>query len=194
MKKLINKRLVVGVSIVLFIGIIFGLIFPLFINDLDKLNITSLVKEYITKVELKDITFNIFLSSFTKNFIIILILCISSFIFLLFPLTLFLNFYKGFLIGFYFSSLIITLKFKGLLYGLLGIFPHEIIIIALTIILSSISLNFNLKLYNCVKTNDNLNLRIFLKKVSIIFIISIIICTIASILEIYLNTYLIHLF
>lgn len=194
MKKLIDKRIIIINAALLILGILAGIIFLLFTSSLDKLIIKEEITDYFTQIgNGTSATISNLFISFKYNFIYIFIMTISSIIYLFSPLILLINFYKGFLIGFLISSIILTYKIKGILISILSIIPHHIIMCITLIIYGSILLHFSYKLMKCTYNGENINLKAFIKKIGILFISVTIICLISSILEIYLNPLLINL-
>lgn len=187
MKNIINRKTIYTNLILLGIGIIFGMIFLLCATSLDKQIIKTEITEYITSFSNYNASFSTFLNSFKTNFIYILSICIFSCFYILCPLILFVNFYKGLQMGFMVSSVILTYKLKGIKYALFLLFPHHIIMSILIIVYSSIMINYSIKLFRATKEGKNLNIGLFIKRVSILLIGALIIGLFCSLLEIYLN-------
>lgn len=194
MKKLINKRIITINALIFILGILAGIIFLIMTGSLDKILIKTEIKDYLTLIEESSITFSNLLNSLKYNILYIIFITITGIIYIFSPIILFINFYKGMTVGFLLSSLILTFKLKGVLYGILMIFPHQILFSILIIVYSSIMLIFSYKLLKGTVKNENINLKLFIKKISILFITAILITIVISILEIYLNPLLIKIF
>jgi len=194
MKKLIDKRIITINALIFTLGLLAGIIFLIMTGSVDKILIKSEIKDYFTLIEESSITFTNLLNSLKYNILYITFITISSIIYILSPIILFINFYKGMTIGFLISSLVLTYKLKGILYGILMIFPHQILFSALIIIYSSIMFIFSYKLLKGTIKNENINLKLFIKKITILYLTAILVSIIVSILEIYLNPLLIKLF
>ncbi len=191
MKKIINKRIVV-INVILFVlGLLAGIIFLISTSNLDKLIIKEEIIDFFTQIKTSKAFFNNFLISFKYNIMYLVIILVSSIIFIASPIILFVNFYKGFLIGFLISSIVLTYKLKGIIYALLILIPHHIIMILLIIGYSSIMLEFSYKLFKGTYKSENINLKLFIEKIGILFIGASLVSLIASLLEIYLNPILI---
>lgn len=194
MKKLIDKRIIKTLVIVFVLGFIGGILFLILTNKLDKLIIKNEIEEYFNLFkDNKIVGLDNLINSFKNNITYITIILVSNIVFVLCPLTYFVNFYKGFLIGFLMSSIILTFKFKGIFYSLLVLIPHQLIMNLLIIIYSSIMIKFAFKLFNAYKNKENINIRLFTEKILILFMGALFITLISSLLEIYLNSIIMRL-
>lgn len=191
MKKLIDKKIILVSSILLGLGILSGIIFFFITTSLDKMIVKNMMNEFV-KIK-TNVTFSTFINSFKYNIIYIVIITLSSLLVIFSPLALLINYYKGLTIGFLISSTISTFKLKGILYFVALLFPHHILMSILLIIYSSIMFKLSLKLLKVTYMNEPINLNIFIKKVLILFITSLIVCIIISLLEIYISPLLLGL-
>ncbi len=191
MKKLIDKKILLVSSILLGLGILSGIIFFFITTSLDKMIVKNMMNEFV-KIK-TNVTFSTFINSFKYNIIYIVIITLSSLLVIFSPLVILINYYKGLTIGFLISSTISTFKLKGILYFVAILFPHHILMSILLIIYSSIMFKLSLKLLKVIYMNEPINLNIFIKKVLILFITSLIICIIISLLEIYISPLLLGL-
>ena len=194
MKKIINKKFNLPVIVTFLIGIVFGIIFLFFISEVDKLIIKSEIEEYLSLVSNSSNTLNSILNSFKNNLLYLTIIWVSSITIIFTPIVFFVIFYKGFLTGFLMSSFIMIFGIKGFIYSLIFTFPHEIINIIVFILFSIIMISISYKIMKSVYKNDTINLRIFCKKVFILYIAFILVLLISSILEIYLNHFILGIF
>lgn len=191
MKKLIDKKIIIVSSILLGLGILSGIIFFFITTSLDKMIVKNMMNEFV-KIK-TNVTFSTFINSFKYNIIYIVIITLSSLLVIFSPLVLLINYYKGLTIGFLISSTISTFKLKGILYFVALLFPHHILMSILLILYSSIMFKLSLKLLKVIYMNEPINLNIFIKKVLILFLISLIACIIISLLEIYISPLLLGL-
>ncbi len=192
MKKLINDKIIKIASILLILGIISGIVFLLITSSLDKMIIKDEINSYINGFNSK-VSINSFLTSFKYNIIYFIIITISGIFYLFSPLIIFVNYYKGLQIGFLMSSIILTFKSKGILLMLVSLFPHIIFMSISIIIYSSIMLNISYKLMKATYNEESINLKIFVKKVLLLFLIGIVISLIGTLLEVFVNAYLVRL-
>lgn len=191
MKKLIDKKIIIVSSILLGLGILSGIIFFFITTSLDKMIVKNMMNEFV-KIK-TNVTFSTFINSFKYNIIYIVIITLSSLLVIFSPLVLLINYYKGLTIGFLISSTISTFKLKGILYFVAILFPHHILMSILLILYSSIMFKLSLKLLKVMYMNEPINLNIFIKKVLILFLTSLIVCIIISLLEIYISPLLLGL-
>ncbi len=191
MKKLIDKKILLVSSILLGLGILSGIIFFFITTSLDKMIVKNMMNEFVSIKT--NVTFSTFINSFKYNIIYIVIITLSSLLVIFSPLVLLINYYKGLTIGFLISSTISTFKLKGILYFVAILFPHHILMSILLILYSSIMFKLSLKLLKVTYMNEPINLNIFIKKVLILFLTSLIICIIISLLEIYISPLLLGL-
>lgn len=191
MKKLIDKKILLVSSILFGLGILSGIIFFFITTSLDKMIVKNMMNEFVSIKT--NVTFSTFINSFKYNIIYIVIITLSSLLVIFSPLVLLINYYKGLTIGFLISSTISTFKLKGILYFVAILFPHHILMSILLIIYSSIMFKLSLKLLKVMYMNEPINLNIFIKKVIILFLTSLIICIIISLLEIYISPLLLSL-
>lgn len=191
MKKLIDKKIIIVSSILLGLGILSGIIFFFITTSLDKMIVKNMMNEFVSIKT--NVTFSTFINSFKYNIIYIVIITLSSLLVIFSPLVLLINYYKGLTIGFLISSTISTFKLKGILYFVALLFPHHILMSILLILYSSIMFKLSLKLLKVTYMNESINLNIFIKKVLILFLISLIACIIISLLEIYISPLLLGL-
>lgn len=191
MKKLIDKKILLVSSILLGLGILSGIIFFFITTSLDKMIVKNMMNEFVSIKT--NVTFSTFINSFKYNIIYIVIITLSSLLVIFSPLVLLINYYKGLTIGFLISSTISTFKLKGILYFVAILFPHHILMSILLIIYSSIMFKLSLKLLKVMYMNEPINLNIFIKKVLILFLTSLIVCIIISLLEIYISPLLLGL-
>ena len=194
MKKIINKKFNLPVIVTFLIGIVFGIIFLFFISEMDKLIIKSEIEEYLSLVSNSSNTLNSILNSFKNNLLYLTIIWVSSITIIFTPIVFFVIFYKGFLTGFLMSSFIMIFGIKGFIYSLIFTFPHEIINIIVFILFSIIMVSISYKIMKSIYKNDTINLRIFCKKLYILYIAFILFLLISSILEIYLNHFILGIF
>ena len=191
MKKLIDKKILLVSSILLGLGILSGIIFFFITTSLDKMIVKNMMNEFVSIKT--NVTFSTFINSFKYNIIYIVRITLSSLLVIFSPLVLLINYYKGLTIGFLISSTISTFKLKGILYFVAILFPHHILMSILLILYSSIMFKLSLKLLKVIYMNEPINLNIFIKKVLILFLTSLIICIIISLLEIYISPLLLGL-
>ena len=182
-----SKKINYFVITILLFGVISGSIFLIVLNDTDKSNAILQIETFISNIDSNKIDNGLALkNSLIINYIFVgliwgLGLSIIGVIF-----NIFLTYIKGFIIGFSISSIFLTYKYKGILMGLLYIFPHQIINIIVVCILTIYSIMFSHNLLTIIVSKNVKKNRSMLKKYVIILIFSVIASFISSILEIYM--------
>ena len=182
-----SKKINYFVITILLFGVISGSIFLIVLNDTDKSNAILQIETFISNIDGNKIDNGLALkNSLIINYIFVgliwgLGLSIIGVIF-----NIFLTYIKGFIIGFSISSIFLTCKYKGILMGLLYIFPHQIINIIVVCILTIYSIMFSHNLLTIIVSKSVKKNRLMLKKYVIILVFSVIASFISSILEIYM--------
>jgi len=194
MKKILLDKSFLSLIIFFVTGLIIGFIFTFLLNEDDKSRISKSILEYINLLKSSNITYSNFINSFIPSFIFINLIFISSFLFIFFPLIYFLNFYKGFIIGFTLGALIISYKLKGLLYALIFMFPHELLLIFFILLISTLMIKNTIKLINLFKEDKSIKIRLFYKKFLVLYFGSVLILVLITLSELFLNTYIVKLF
>lgn len=168
------------------IGIISGSIFLICLSTGDKTIVSNELRGIISG----NLTGNI------KNTLTINLLYIIS-IFILGISTIglvfngFIVYLKGFVTGFCVSSMIYIYKVKGLLLGLIYLIPHNIINILIILSLSIYSIIFSLGIIKQI-TGKRINTINLLKRYTFIFLVSLGIIILTSIIEVYFTTFLLN--
>ena len=193
MKKFKNRKILLSFIILFLIGLAIGISFITYLNDIDKTLIEKEINEYIRLINSSKDYLNGFLNSFKINFIYITLIWVTGIIPIIFLLNYFVIFYKGFVIGFTISSMVLIYKLKGLFLSLLFMFPHEYINIFLFITLSVLAIKFSKKTYLRFKNNDVYNLKKEYKDYIKIYFIFILLSLINSLIEVFINSLLVRL-
>lgn len=177
------------------IGVIFGIFFLFFINDVDKLIVNNEIKEYFNIIkDKKNINYlNYFFNSYIENVLYYFIIWCSGFLFILIPVSYLIVFYKGFTIGFLFSNLVCIYKLKGIIYSIFFIFPHEILFIIFMFILVYLITKFAKKFLFILYNDDEYNIKKIIKKYFLLLIILLIVSIIISFSEIFINYFIMRL-
>jgi stage II sporulation protein M len=193
MKKFENKKTLLSVLIIFTVGLALGIMFIFIINSNDKIIITNQITKYINLINVSTSYFKGFLKSFKNNFIYVTFIWSIGLIPFIFIINYFIIFYKGFLTGFFISSIIMIYKLKGIFLSLVFLFPHEYINMFLLITLSVIALKFSKKVYLKLKRNSSYDFNVIYKEYIKIYFIFIIFSLISSLLEVFFNSLLIRL-
>lgn len=161
----LSKKLYLFMSIVLFIGIITGVVFVLMLDEATKEILFLNINNFLQSFDASNI------SILVQHLVILSTLLILSIFLIGGPLVIFFMFYNGFTIGFIISSITCIFGIKGMLFGVLYVIVSKLVFVVLFIIFS-----VNLfKIVKCVidylvyKKSNKESLVMFMKR-SIVFI------------------------
>lgn len=161
----LSKKLYLFMSIVLFIGIITGVVFVIMLDEATKEILFLNVNNFLQSFDASNI------SILVQHLVILSTLLILSIFLIGGPLVIFFMFYNGFTIGFIISSITCIFGIKGMLFGVLYVIVSKLVFVVLFIIFS-----VNLfKIVKCVidylvyKKSNKESLVMFMKR-SIVFI------------------------
>ncbi len=190
-----QKRYYIILTILMGIGILVGVFFALILSQSDKKIIASSLDAFFKNVKVDQIDY---LSAFIQSIINLLIPAILIWILGIsiigVPFILFFDFLKGFLVGFSFSSVLITYQWKGILKAIFYVFPHQIIGLFLSVFLCFYALRFSKKLLSFLFFKKELDLKKAMKKYSKVLGIVVIGFCFLSLLEVFLAPMLLRVF
>ena len=182
-----SKKINYFLITILLFGIISGSIFLIVLNDTDKSNAILQIETFISNIDGNKIDNGLALkNSLIINYIFVGLIWGLGLSMIGVIFNIFLTYIKGFIIGFSISSIFLTYKYKGILMGLLYIFPHQIINIMVVCILTIYSIMFSHNLLTIIVSKNSKKNRSMLKKYVIILIFGVIASFISSILEVYM--------
>ena len=182
----INKNLFVFLLVIVIIGVISGSLFSIIMSSSDK----SLVMEYINNFfnSLKEGKLNYnnnIINSLFFTILFAILIWLLGISVIGFFIVLFLLFLKAFILGFTTSSIIYSFKLKGLLYGLIYVFPHQVINLFVFMLLSAYALIVSFKVIRCFSGKRVLDFRNIFKWYLIVLIFSLVCLVLTSLYEIY---------
>ena len=153
-----NKKIIFFLFGVFIISIIFGSIFPLFLNTSDKKLVSEYLINFINDINSYDFTSLFFNGLFSNCGFLIVIFILGISIIGVFVI-IFLFFLKGFVLGFSVSSIIINYGFKGILFAFAYIFPHQIFNIFIYMFIACYSISFSIKFILFLVKKYDFNIR-----------------------------------
>ena len=190
-----QKKKYLFLSIIIGVGIISGILFILFISKEDKSLVKTELNTFFEYIKNNRINYLSALSnSIASNLTYLVIIWILGISIIGMPIIIFLLFFKGFIFGFSFSSVIANYGTKGILLSLSYQIPHNLILLVIFLLIGFYAINFSVRLFRILFLKENINLVPYFKrynKISIICIGGIIIC---SLLETFLSPILMNLF
>ena len=158
-----NKKIMVFLFGIFLISVIFGSILPLFLNSSDKKLITEYLSNFVSSINDYNYSSLFFNGLFSNIGFLIVIFILGVSIVGVFAV-IFLFFLKGFILGFSVSSIIINYGFKGILFGFVYLFPHQIINMFVYCVLTCFSLSFSVKFIMFLFKKYDFNIRSSFKK------------------------------
>lgn len=178
----VNKKISVFLFGVLILSIISGSLFPLFLNQSDKVLTSSYLSDFVNNISNFD-SISLLVNSLFNNCFFLIILWVLGISIIGCVAVIFLYFLKGFILGFSLSSIFISFKLKGFLFAFFYLFPHHIVNIVIYGVMASYSLIFSIKFMLFLFKKYDFNVRNFFKKSFKVFCICIIILIISSLYE-----------
>lgn len=191
-----QKKFYVFLITIMLVGIISGIIFVFFLNNNDKTEVTKEITSFFNLVKTSDgINYSKSLTnSLLVNISYIILIWLLGISIIGFPLILGILFLKSFIFGFSISSIIATYGFKGTLGAFLYVFPHQIIILILYLLLSFYALSFCYKLFSHLFLKKTVNFKTGMNKYLKILAIGIVVSILITFYEVFLSTYFMKLF
>lgn len=171
MKKITKNKLLLFLIIITIISILLGVFFIAVISNDNQELVKSTINSYFLDINENKIKyFKNLWSILTSNLFLILFIWIMGISIIGIIISLILLIYKSFLIGFSFTSILYTYGFKGLISGVIYIFP-EIINLFIVFILTYYSISFSILLFNYLFKKKEYN-RIFVRRYLKLLVIS----------------------
>lgn len=191
-----QKKLYRIIITLMLFGIISGILFIFFISKESKTKALVSIKNFF---DLMNTSTGInygksLLNTLINNIGYVLLIWLLGISIIGLPITIVLAFMKSFIVGFSISSIISCYKAKGILGAFLYVFPHQIIILFIYLLLSFYSISFSIKLFKSLFLKQTINFRVVMQKYIKILLISLIGIIIVSLYEVFISTYFIKLF
>lgn len=184
---IVSKKMYLFLFILFIIAIIAGSVFSITLNEVDNDLVTTYLNNYLNLVKEKNIVFKeSFFNFILSNSITNLIIWLLGFSVIGIPIIIFLFFYKCFIIGFAISSIILRYKAKGILLGLLYVFPHHIISILLLMILSIYALSVSINIIKAILKRKEISFKEITNRYIVILLITFISTLLLGIYESYI--------
>lgn len=186
----INKKIFVFLLGVVIIGVLFGSILPIFLSVDDKKLVSDYLLNFSNSIKDGFDYFAFFKNGLFGNGLFLVLIWLLGVSIIGVPIILFLFFYKCFVFGFSISSIIINYGFKGILFSLSYIFPHQAINILIFSVLSSYSLIFSIKLLFYIFKKIDFNIRDSFRKYFKIFLVCFSALLISILYESFINPHI----
>ena len=190
-----QKKKYLFLTTILIVGIISGIIFIFFISKEDKSLVKTELDTFFNHIKTNQINYlSVFRNSFFTNLLYLFIFWVLGISIIGVPIILFLLFFKGFIFGFNFSSIITNYGLKGILPGIFYQFPHQLLLLIFFVMISFYAINFSVRLFRVLFLKENINLTQCFKRYNQIGIICVIGILLCSIFETFVMPILMNLF
>lgn len=189
MKKLLDKLLNVDKKTLLFlfiisiIGIVTGALYMTVLKSQDKELVLNSLNEFMNSIKNFTLSTDLFKNNLIINLLYTLIIWILGISIIGLPIVVFIIFFKSFLVSFSLSSFIIKYKFKGIIYGIIYVFPHSILNLIIYIYLGIYSIKLSSIIINSIIYKKNINFKNIINYYFKLLLIAIIIIILSTIYE-----------
>lgn len=191
-----NKYKYIFLITIIILGFLSGIILSNILSYNDKKEIATIVEEYF--LNLKENTEINYISNFINNLNVNFIYLLLLFIFGLSIIGVILNpfilYFKSFILGLSVGIIISIYRFKGIIGGILYIFPHQIINIIVYLLLSYYGISLSIKLFKSLFLKKTFNSSEFMKKYFKIVGLSSFVLLISTLYETFLADFIMKLF
>jgi len=188
-----QKKLYIFLIGLALLSLISGIIFIFLIKEENLTEISKKITIYFTEINNAN-KLNILINSIINNFIYIITIWILGISLIGLPIILIIFIFKNFITGLSISSIIYTYKINGIIKTIIHIFPHQIILLIILLLISFYSISFCIKLFKYLFLKKIINFKEVMQKYLKILIISLLVTLFTSIYEAYISTYLLNYF
>lgn len=186
-----NKRIMIFLFTLLFMGVLFGSFFATKLNQTDVSKIESSLKSFFQLVNQNKLNpLTAFFQSFIANFSFILGVWLLGISVVGTPIMIVLFFMKSFTLGFTIASMIKVYQTKGLLYGFIYVFPHQIINILMYTFLMMYAISLSITITKALLKKETVDFGKIMNKYFMVLGICTGVLIVTSLLEIYLMPFL----
>lgn len=191
-----NKYKYIFLITIVVLGFITGIIFSNILSYNDKKEISSVVETYFINLKNgEEINYlGNFFNTLGTNYFYALLFFIFGLSIIGIILNPFILYFKSFITGFSVGIIISIYSLKGIILGILYIFPHQIINLIVYILLSYYGISLGIKLFKSLFLRKSFNSNEFMKKYAKILGLSLIILLISSLYETFFNDFIMKVF
>jgi len=178
------------------IGLLSGTLFWFMISNDDKTLVTTELTNFFNCIkEGTNINYwGSLLNSIITNLLYVIFIWLLGISIIGLPIILIMIAIKSFIIGFSISSIIAVYGFKGIIGAIAYIFPHQIGLLFLLLLLGFYSVSFCIKLFKYLFLKQIINFKVAMRRYLKILILSIFVAILLSLFETFISTYFIKLF
>lgn len=175
------------VILIFSIGVVFGAMAIKILPEGQKSELAGYLNIFFQDIAAHtEYSLDLFLTVLGNNLKFIFVIWILGFTIIGIPFILFIVFTRGFIIGFTVGILVNEFVFKGLLFALVAILPHNFLAIPILILISIFSINFSMQIINKKK---QINSKLLANSInySIVCVILSLGMLISTLLEVYVS-------
>lgn len=194
MDKLLNidKKVLLFLFIISFIGILTGSLFMTVLDTTDKTLITETLEGFLGNVQpdnyIKYLTDNLIV-----NLISVLVIWILGLSVIGLPIIIIFIFLKSFVVSFSLSSFIANYHLKGTFLGLLYNFPHHFINLVVYLYLGVYAIKISSFIFNSMIKRKSIDFKSIMNRYLLVLIVSLLIIVVMTIFETFLTPYLLKI-
>lgn len=178
----VDKKVVIFLFLISFIGIVTGAVFMTILSTNDKVLVSETLSTFLENVEptnyIRVLTNNLIINTF-----FIVILWILGFSVVGLPIVIVLLFYKSFSISFSISSFVANYQLKGTLLGFLYNFPHQLILLIIYLYLGCYAIKVSAILLQSIIKRKSLDFKIIMNRYLWVLIVSLIVVVAMTLIE-----------
>lgn len=182
-----NKKIFVFLISLSIVALVFGSSLPIFLSSDDKKLVNEYLISFVDGVRASCDYLFLLKNSLINNGGFALIVWLLGVSIIGVPIVLFLFFSKCFILGFSITSIILNYGFKGILFSLVYIFPHQVINILVYALITNYSLIFSLKIIFLIIKKHDFNIRVAFNKYFKIFVFCLIVLILSSLYETFVS-------
>ena len=189
----VKRKIFVFLFVLMVVWIVFDSCLSLFLSVDDKTLVSDYLANFVNQIKSSFDYFLMFKNSLLGNFLFFVLIWLLGISMIGIPIVLFLFFYKCFIFGFSISSIIINYGFKGILFSFFYIFPHQVVVIFLFLIISSYSLSFSIKFIGLIFKKSDFNVRVSFFRYFKVFMVCFFVLCLCSLYETFIGSYFLRL-
>lgn len=175
------------VTLIFIIGIVVGAMAIKVLPDMQKNELINYLNIFFSEIADKSNDHAGMLFSVIFNYVkMVILVWILGFTIIGIPFILFIIFTRGFIIGFTVGFLVNEYVFKGLLFALASVLPHNFLVVPLLIVMSVSAIGFSI---NLIKRKKQMNNKLFPDSMnySVVCVITCIGMLFSALIEVYIS-------
>lgn len=188
----VDKKVVIFLFVISFIGILTGALFMIALSSDDKLLVADTLASFLENIEPTN-----YISSLTNNLIInilfIAVIWLLGFSMIGLPVVIVLIFYKAFSVSFTLSSFVANYGLKGSLMGFIYNFPHQFVIFVIYLYVGCYAIKVSLALISSILKRKTIDFKAIMNRYLLVLIVSFLIVVVMTLIETFVTPYLLKI-